>query len=337
MPVNKKILTMVRKVFYDNNNLKDSYESERRLVEFSHPYVLKKFCKTYDYFIPSEYYKIPVRFFLPFIDGNYPLIIYIHGGGFVTGNVQSYSTLCTRIANKTKHIVASIEYRLAPEHKFPIGLEDCYAAVKSLTSEALLFSSNKDKVILMGDSAGANLVAAISLLALERGDFKVDKQILLYPALYNDYSESSPFASVVENGEDYLLTKERMTSYLELYTTSKEDLDNKYLAPLLAEDLSSQPDTLIISAQYDLLRDEAKEYANKLKEAGSTSWYHEIQDVVHGFFMLSPMLEPVKKSYEIINEFLNTEDSMKKTDIIEEIMDIERKTTIKGNKSIEGE
>ncbi len=336
MPVNKTMLTMVRKVLYDRNDLKHRYESERKLVEISHPYVLKKFCKTYDYFIPSEYYKVPVRFFLPFVEGNYPLLIYIHGGGFVTGNIQSYSTLCTRIANKTKHIVVSIDYRLAPEHKFPTGLEDCYAVVKYLVSHEL-FNRNEDKIILMGDSAGGNLVSAISLLALERGDFKVDKQILLYPALYNDYSQSSPFPSVMENGDDYLLTRERMTNYLELYARDKEDLNNKYLAPLLADSLSNQPETLVISAEYDLLRDEAKEYANRLKDAGNKSWYYEISDVVHGFFMLSPMLEPVKECYKIINEFLEDKKNDGEVDLIKEIKDMERRINIKGNKSIEGE
>ncbi len=304
MPVNKKMLAMARKLLYGNHSLKENYESERRLVEFSHPYVLKKFCKTYDHFVPTEYHKIPVRFFFPFVEGNYPLIIYMHGGGFVTGNVKSYSTLCTRIANKTKHLVASIDYRLAPEHKFPIGLEDCYAAIKDIVSQTILFSSRRDEVILMGDSAGANLAAAISMLANERGDFKVDKQILLYPALFNDYSESSPFKSVAENGEDYLLTSERMRSYMELYIRNKEDLKSKYLAPLLADDLSNQPKTLVITAEYDILKDEAKLYAHRLKVAGNEVYHYEIKDVIHGFFMLSPLLEPVKKCYNIINRFL---------------------------------
>ncbi len=337
MPVNKNMLTMVRKILYDRKDLKHRYESERRLVELSHPYVLKKFCKTYDHFIASGYYKVPVRFFLPFIEGDYPLLIYIHGGGFVTGNVQSYSTLCTRIANKTKHIVVSIDYRLAPEHKFPTGLEDCYSVVKHLVSQELFFGNDQNKIILMGDSAGANLASAISLLARERGEFNVDKQILLYPALYNDYSENSPFPSVLENGQDYLLTKERMSNYLELYARDKEDLNNKYLAPLLAEDLSNQPDTLVISAEYDLLRDEAKEYANRLKEAGNKSLYYEIEDVVHGFFMLSSILEPIKKCYEIINEFLEDKFNEEKIGLIEEIKDMERRSNIKGNKTIEGE
>ena len=337
MPVNKKMLTMVRKVFYNENNLKEGYKAERKLVEFSHPYMLKKFCKTFDHFIPSGYYKVPVRFFLPLVEGNYPLIIYIHGGGFVTGNIQSYSTLCTRIANKTKHIVLSIDYRLAPEYKFPEGLEDCYAVVKTMVSQTLFFNDIKDKVILMGDSAGANLVAAISLLARERGDFRVDKQILLYPALYNNYTETSPFKSVHENGEDYLLTRDRMESYLELYTRSEDDLKSKYLAPLLSEDLTNQPETLIITAQYDLLRDEGKEYADRLKKAGNKSWYYEIEDVVHGFFMLSPLLEPVKRCYGIINQFLDVKDNIDDTPIVEEIKAIERRSNIKGNKSIEGE
>lgn len=100
-------------------------------------------------------------------------MIFFHGGGFVTGNINSYSRVCTRMANRTKHIILSVDYRLAPEHPFPVGLEDCYAVVKEVINSTLLFNHPIHKITLIGDSAGANLAAAVSLLARDRGSFRL--------------------------------------------------------------------------------------------------------------------------------------------------------------------
>ena len=319
MPINKKMLTRLRKIFYPEKNLRDTYQIERRLVNVTHPYILKPFYKTWDHTIQSGDHQIPVRVFFPFKEGIYPMLIFFHGGGFVTGNIDSYSKMCTRLANRMGHIVLSVDYSLAPEHPYPQGLEDCYAVVKEIVSNTLLFNYPVDKITLMGDSAGANLAAAVSLLARDRGEFKVDQQILLYPAVYNDYTDNSPFLSVIENGKDYLLTQTRMTNYLKLYVNSPEDLKSPYVAPLLAEDLSHQPRTLIITAEYDLLRDEGKAYGERLKEAGCEVDYYEISNAIHGFFLLPPLFEEVKICYTIINQFLNrgTDDEPNKNTWLE--------------------
>ena len=319
MPINKKMLTTLRKMIYPEKDLRETYKLERRMVNLAHPHVLKPIYKIWDHEIKVGDHQIPVRLFFPQKEGVYPLMIFFHGGGFVTGNIDSYSKVCTRLANKTGHIVLSVDYRLAPEHPFPAGLEDCYAVVKDVVSHTLLFNHPLEKITLIGDSAGANLAAAVSLLARDRGEFRIEQQILLYPATYNDYSDTSPFPSVRENGKDYLLTQARMTNYLSLYVSDPKELQNPYVAPLLAQDLANQPKTLMITAEFDLLRDEGRAYGEKLKAAGNEVELYEIPEAIHGFFALPPLFEEVKTCYTIINRFLSkgTEDERNKNTSLE--------------------
>lgn len=309
MPINKKMMTALRKLLYSERDLKDTYQLERKMVNMTHPHLLKPFFKMWDHEVNLDNHKIPVRIFFPLKEGIYPLLIFFHGGGFVTGNINSYSKICTHMANITKHIVLSVDYRLAPEHPFPAGLEDCYAVVKEVVENTLLFNHAVQDIILIGDSAGANLAAAVSLLARDRGRFNISKQILLYPATYNDHSDASPYPSVKENGYDYLLTQKRMIDYIDLYIKDKADLQNPYVAPLLAKDFSNQPDTLIITAEYDLLRDEGEAYGEKLRAAGNKVQIHRISDAIHGFIALSPLFNEVKECYAIINQFLKEEEN----------------------------
>lgn len=304
MPTNKKMLTTLRKLLYSDKDLKDTYQVERKMVNMTHPLILKSLYKMWDHEVMVDNHKIPVRLFSPREEGNYPLMIFFHGGGFVTGNIDSYSRVCTRMANMTKHMILSVDYRLAPEHPFPAGLEDCYAVVKEVALSNYGFSHLNSGITLIGDSAGGNLVAALSLLAKERGEFKIDRQILLYPATNSDHSDNSPYPSVVENGRDYLLTQKRMMDYIDLYVTDKEDLENPYVAPIKAKDLSGQPETLIITAEYDLLRDEGEDYGRRLYAAGNKVEIYRITNSVHGFITLMSVFPEVRACYRIINRFL---------------------------------
>ncbi|MBE6024845.1 MAG: alpha/beta hydrolase [Cellulosilyticum sp.] len=305
MPTNKKMLTALRKLLYSDKDLKDTYQIERKMVNMTHPLVLKSLYKMWDHKVSVEDHEIPVRIFMPRKEGDYPLMIFFHGGGFVTGNIDSYSRVCTRMANMTNHMILSVDYRLAPEHPFPAGLEDCYAVVKEIIQSHYHFNQSPRPITLIGDSAGGNLAAAVSLLARDRGEFKVDRQILLYPATYSDHSDTSPYPSVKENGQDYLLTQKRMIDYIDLYVQDKRDLNNPYVAPVLAQDLTNQPETLIITAEYDLLRDEGEDYGKRLKEAGNEVEIYRLPDSIHGFIALMPLFPEVRACYKVINRFLN--------------------------------
>lgn len=302
MAINKVVKSALRALSYNDIDVTKNYILKRNLVNLAHRHYLKPFYKSWDYEIFLNDHVIPVRIFSPEIEGDYPVLLFFHGGGWVTGNIDSYNKVCTNMARLTNHVVISVDYRLAPEHPFPAALEDCYEVARVLfMNEKLL---NVKNITIIGDSAGGNLAAALSLMASDRKEFKIDRQILIYPSTYNDHSDKSPFQSIRENGNDYLLTSKRICDYIKLYIKNEEDLKNPYLAPLLSQDLSNQPDTLIITAEYDPLRDEGEEYGRKLREFGNKVEIFRIKDGLHGFFALPPRFPQVKLCYDIINRFL---------------------------------
>lgn len=268
---------------------------------------LKLFYRTVDCKIYNGEYEIPTRMYLPGKDREteeLPVLLFLHGGGWITESVDTYDRVCASMAKDTGHLVISVNYRLAPEHPFPIGLEDCYAAAKAVYTGKLLSGLDPRRVTLIGDSAGGNLAAALCLMAKDRGEFLPRQQILIYPAVSNDYTENSPYPSVRENGTDFLLTGVKLQQYLDLYQSSESDRQNPYFAPILAKDLTGQPRTLIITAQYDPLRDEGEAYGRRLQEAGCEVEIHRIADALHGYFALGIKYYHVQESFEIINQFL---------------------------------
>lgn len=246
----------------------------------------------------------------------YPVLLFFHGGGWVTESVENYDRVCSRMAQSTRHIVMSVEYRLAPGISFPGTAGGLLAAAKALYTGRLILPADPDRITIIGDSAGGNLAAAVCLLARERGEFMPRKQILTYPALNNCYTEESPYKSVQENGEGYLLTAVKMEDYLKLYESSSKDRQNPYFAPILEEDLSHMPDTLILTAEFDPLRDEGEAYGKRLKDAGNYVEVHRIPEALHGYFALGIRFLHVQESFEIMNKFLKKEaDKTWKQDI----------------------
>ena len=300
-------------------------EASRRLADIKKLDAMRIFVKKLDTKVYNGAYEVPVRLYFPSeeamsgepVDGEkYPVLLFFHGGGWVTESVENYDRVCSRMAQSTGHIVMSVEYRLAPEYRFPVPLEDCYAAAKALYTGRLILPADSDRITIIGDSAGGNLAAAVCLLARERGEFMPRKQILIYPALNNCYTEESPYKSVQENGEGYLLTAVKMEDYLKLYESSPKDRQNPYFAPILEEDLSHMPDTLILTAEFDPLRDEGEAYGKRLKDAGNYVEVYRIPEALHGYFALGIRFLHVQESFEIMNKFLKKEaDKTWKQDI----------------------
>lgn len=301
MAINKVVRAALRAISYNDIDVKKNYMLHRNFINLTHRNYLKPLFNTWDCAVDSEGHSIPVRIFSPDEESGHPVLLFFHGGGWVAGNIDSYSKVCANMAKITNHKVVSVDYRLAPEHPFPAGLEDCYQAAKAFIANKEI---NDKDVTIIGDSAGGNLAAAVSLLARERKEFKIERQILIYPATYNDHSETSPFRSVYENGTEYLLTSKRVCDYMELYKSRDEDRYSQYFAPLLAKDLTNQPDTLIITAEFCPLRDEGEQYGKALREAGNNVEIYRVKDGLHGFFTLPPRFPQVKLCYEIINSFL---------------------------------
>lgn len=306
MAINKAMQAALKALSYPELDIRKTYKLERELTNLTSKRLIHPgLYKIWDHKVPCADHEIPIRIFTPSEDlQNRPVLIFIHGGGWVTGNIDSYNGVCTDMAHLTQCTVASIDYRLAPEHRFPEGLEDCYTAVREIYRESDHLHVRKEDIVIVGDSAGGNLTAAVSLMAKERGDFTPRRQILIYPALYNNHSEASPYPSIRENGTGYLLTSKRVCDYMELYRSSPKDIENPFYAPLLAKDLSGQPKTLIITAEYCPLRDEGEDYGERLGEAGNDVEIHRIPDALHGYFSLPARFELVKKTYDIMNQFL---------------------------------
>lgn len=250
---------------------------------------------------------VPVRMFSPKGRGPFRTLLFFHGGGWVTGSIENYTGVCVDLAKATNCVVACVDYRLAPEYRFPAGPEDCYAAAREFFTGRIP-GICPENITIIGDSAGGTLAAAVSLMARDRGEFHPKRQILLYPAMFNDHSETSPFLSVKENGTGYLLTSRRVQEFMELYSGKPDDFYSPLFAPLLESDLSGQPRTLIITAEFCPLRDEGEYYGRCLREAGSIVKIYRMKDALHAFLMLPPRFPQVQTAYRVINDFLAQED-----------------------------
>ena len=315
MAINKAMRAALAVLSYSETDIKKSYQRERRLQEIAARRIRKpELYRIWEHKVSYEGHDIPVRIFMP--AGHEPrrILIFFHGGGWVKGSIDSYDAVCADMARLTGRVVVSVDYRLAPEHPFPAGLEDCYAVTREIFLDAALFGTTAKEIVLIGDSAGGNLAAAVSLMARDRGEFLPSRQILIYPATGNDHSENSPYPSVRENGTDYLLTTKRVRDYMELYRSSEADLENPYFAPLVSKNFTNQPDTLIITAEYCPLRDEGEAYGKALEAAGNRVEVFRMPNALHGYFSLPVRFSQVKKTYKLINDFLK-ESENPQTDI----------------------
>lgn len=303
MAMNPLIRAVLKALSDVSINVKKHYRVERILTKVMHP-SLKFRYDMWDRKIIAGSFSLPVRIFFPRQQRSGEIILFFHGGGWVSGDIESYTGVCADLARNTGRRVLSVDYRLAPEYPFPCALEDCYRAARELFLHGTAPKTTPGRIILMGDSAGGNLAAAVSLLAADRGEFRVGYQILLYPLTYNDHTENSPFRSVSENGRYFLLTAKNIQNYQELYIRNQTDLYSPYFAPLLSDHLEGQPKTLLITAEYDPLRDEGEAYGEKLRQYGNKVRIVRIHDALHGFFTFSSRLAQVRVCYRLINQFL---------------------------------
>ena len=305
MAINKFMRLALKALSYPDIDIRKTYQLHRSIQNLKGPKVLSRQSNWRDHVIHTEDREILTRIYEPKIATGENTLLFFHGGGWVTESIDTYHKVCSALADGTQSKVISVEYRLAPESPFPQGLDDCYAVARELFLNPMSFGFDPGKVTLIGDSAGGNLAAAVSLKARDEKEFKIPCQILIYPATHYDHSDKSPFLSVVENGSDYLLTSKRISEYIELYKRDDSDLKNPYFAPLLAKDFSNQPDTLMITAEFDPLRDEGEAYAQKLKSAGNRVIVYRMKDALHGYMGLGVKYIHVRRTHELINLFLN--------------------------------
>lgn len=308
MAINKAMKLALKALSYPDIDIKKVYKIERTFKSMKAVKLLKPLYKNLDRKIISDGREVTVRVYTPVERFDDHTLLFFHGGGWATENIDTYNKVCVNLAKNTGCQVVSVEYSLAPESPFPEGLMDCYSVAKEYFTKSAEFGTSPEKIILVGDSAGGNLAAAVSLMARNNRDFRVSRQILIYPAVGHDHDpETSPFDSVRENGFDYLLTSKRICEYMDLYASRPEDYNNPYFAPLLADSFENLPETLLITAEFDPLRDEGEEYGRKLEQAGVPVYSYRMEDGLHGYFSLDDIFEPVKKTNILIEKFIRGE------------------------------
>ncbi len=241
--------------------------------------------------VPSAAGDIPVRVYTPLIDTGEldamqypdegrPVLMFFHGGGWVAGCIETHDEVCRRLSNEARCIVISVDYRLAPEHKFPAAFDDCFAATQWAHDQAEHLGGDPTQVFVCGDSAGGNLAAAVCLQARDHGRPPLKGQILIYPI--TDFNFDTP--SYRDNATGYHLTTDNRRWFWKQYLAVESDGANPLASPLRASNHSGLPDALIITIETDPLRDEGLAYADRLHAAGGQVDQIHCLGMIHGFF-----------------------------------------------------
>ena len=243
---------------------------------------------TDDSAVPGPAGDIPVRIYKPRGAGaGLPVLVYYHGGGWVIGDLDTHDYAARELCVGANCVVVAVDYRLAPEATFPAAVDDSWAALQWVAANAESLGGDPSRIAVGGDSAGGNLSAVMSLLARDAGGPKLAFQLLIYPAVDMEFSRPSSD----ENADGYVLTKDHMIWFRAHYLRSEADRADFRASPLLAENHSGLPPALIITAEFDPLRDEGRDYADTLQAAGVAATLSNYEGQVHVFFQLSPILD----------------------------------------------
>lgn len=251
--------------------------------------------------IPSEGGELPLRIYTPEGTGPFPAIVYFHGGGWATNNLDTHDELCRKLSTETGTVVVSADYRLAPEAKFPAGINDAAAAVKWTFQHAADLNADTNRILVAGDSSGGNFAAALCLRFRDENGPPIAGQILYYPV--TDYYDSCA-QSYRSFSEGYGLTAADMAWFWDLYLPDKAAANDPYASPLRAKDIKGLPPALVITAEYDPLVDEGHAYAMRLQEAGVPTRYNCYSGTIHGFLIVPALAEDTARAVRETNEWL---------------------------------
>ncbi len=240
--------------------------------------------------IPGSVGAIPIRSYRPLSsrpDEALPALIFFHGGGWVFGGLDSHDPLCRELCNVGGCAVIAVDYRLAPEHRFPAAVEDAIAATRHVARHAKDLGVDAGRLAVGGDSAGGNLAAVAALTFRDQGGPRLKLQVLIYPV--TDFAMDSPSYATIANG--FTLTRERMRYFRASYLRGPEDIADWRASPLEAPDFSGLPPALVIGAAYDPLVDEGKAYADRLAGAGVPVRYSSYEGMTHGFLSVAGAID----------------------------------------------
>jgi len=258
--------------------------------------------KVEDRSIPGPESTLPVRIYTPQGAGPFPVLVWFHGGGWVVGDLDTADATSRNLTVGANCMVVSVDYRLAPETKFPGPAEDCYTATRWVEQNAASIGADSGRIAVGGDSAGGNLAAAVSLIAQDRRAPLPVFQLLVYPVTDRNFHTES----YVNNAEGYQLSRDGMVWYWNHYLKDDADASNPYAAPFQARDLKGLPPALVITAEYDPLRDEGEAYARRLESAGVPTVCTRYDGMIHGFFGMAAVIDKGKQAVEQASSALLT-------------------------------
>jgi acetyl esterase len=255
-----------------------------------------------DRIIQQPHTSIPTRIYTPKKASTpLPICIFYHGGGMVIGSIEGYDTLCRQICVQSDCIIVSVDYRLAPEHKFPAAIDDAYAAFLWVRQHAEDFCGDNNNIAVSGDSAGGSLAAVVSITARDQNIAGIKCQVLIYPATAPHADSPSHLAFA----KGYFLERDTVLWFHASYIRSDKDREDFRYAPLIAEDLSHLPPALVVVAAYDTLRDEGVAYANRLAASAVDVTLQEYAGMFHPFLSLAGVLDDGKKAITLLANYLH--------------------------------
>ncbi len=257
----------------------------------------------HDTTVPTAAHAVPVRVYRPAgRDGPRAGIVYLHGGGFMLGDLASSDSIAWGFADQTGAVVVSVDYRLTPEHPYPAAFDDCYGVMEHLAAQADDFGIDAARLAVAGDSAGGNLAAALCLAARDRGGPRIAAQVMVYPGTGLDQDAGS----YVEHADGPGLTTEGTKKYRDLYLPDDRDTDDPYARPVMARDFSGLPPAWVHSAEIDPIRDDGRIYASKLALTGVDVTYREARGMIHGFMRARFLGAAAKAEFDAICGFLKS-------------------------------
>lgn len=251
--------------------------------------------------VPGPAGQIPVKVFTPQGSGPFPVLVFIHGGGWVIGSPATHARLCAELSGGAGCVVVSLDYRMAPENPAPAALDDCVAAIRYVVANAAEFGGDGSRFAIGGDSAGGNLSAAAALRLRDEGGPKAKLLLLLYGA----YTGDNNLPSVIENGEGKILTRKAMEWFYGHYLSGGASTDDPYIAPIKG-DLTGLPPAHLIVGSQDPLLDDNRLFAAALKAAGVPATLSIYEDQVHVFLQLTAMLTGARKAMAEVTGALKT-------------------------------
>ena len=260
-------------------------------------------------YLASPTADLPVNIYIPEGDGPFNGLVYFHGGGWVAYDINRYSPQLSAIAASTNSVVIAVNYQKAPEHKFPIPFDDCYSALEWTFANSAEFSIDIEKIGIGGDSAGGNLASGVAIKARDQGKLRVAYQLLIYPANSPSYVATPD----VPNATGFGSTQVGIKWAWEQYLSSDSDLVNPYAVPHSAKDLSNLPPTILITAEFDVLKEDGKAYAEKLENSGNQIIYKDFPGMIHGFFNYQKYIDDALLIREYIAENISKVLSTKKS------------------------